>query len=120
MKLRAHRWRFRWGLVLAFAYLLVAVPCAAVYLADRHEHCIPMYIVYFLSFPVHFLLFDVLRPQTIFIERLPCGETVAISVWLALTAAFYFVVGQSLAGIARSVRRCLMLCRAPRRKERSI
>jgi hypothetical protein len=91
----------KWGAVFAGLYLLVSIPCAVAYLLDRHEYSIPMFIVVYASFPVHFLLFEVLRSVTIPIERLPCGEVLGVSIVVALTACLYFAVGQAVGWAVR-------------------
>jgi hypothetical protein len=84
----------KWGILCAGIYLLVSIPCAGVYLADRHEYSIPLFIIYFASFPTHFVMFQVLRPVTLPLERLPHGETWGLLILLVFTALLYFFIGQ--------------------------
>ncbi len=105
---------FKWGLIFAGLYLLVCIPCTAVYLVDRHEYSIPFFIVYVASFPTHFLIFQVLRPLTLPLERLPYGEALGLSILLALTALLYFLIGQSAGWVVQS-----LAARARSRRERS-
>ena len=84
---------WRWGAVLAGLYLLVAVPCAALYLLDRHEHSIPMFILSRASFPMRYLLFDVLRTLTAPIGQLPHGEALSLGLLVMHSALLYFVLG---------------------------
>lgn len=91
----------RWGIFFASAYLFITLPSSIIYLADRHEYSIAFFIVYYLSFPVHFVLFELLRPYTIFIERLPHGGVIGIAVLLFITAILYFGLGRLLASIIR-------------------
>ncbi len=106
--------RLKWGLVFAGLYLLVCLPCAVAYLVDRHEYSIPFFIVYVASFPTHFLIFQVLRPVTLALERLPYGEALGLSILLALTALVYLLIGQSAGWVVR-----FLAVRARSRRERS-
>ena len=96
--------RFRWGILPASVHLLITVPCAIIYLTHPQEYSIPMFIAVYLSYPVYHVLFVVLRRQTLFIERLSHGETIAVAVTLTVTAIFYFAIGQTLAYILRKVK----------------
>ena len=75
-------------------YALIALIASALYLTDRQEYSIPLFVVVYLSYPVYFLLFDLLKPHTAFIERLPGGELIGLALLILLTAALYFVLGQ--------------------------
>ena len=97
--------RFKWGIVFAGTYLNVAIPCAAIYLGDRHEYSIPALIVIFSSYPVYFILFWVLRPLTLPLERLAHGETLILAILLLSTALFYFGAGQSVGWLFRRAAR---------------
>ncbi len=93
----ASRWtRFLPGVICAGVYLVIALPSSLLYLANPHEYSIPMLIVVYLSFPVQFILFEILKSQTAFIERLPGGEIISLGLLLALTASLYFLVGQGV------------------------
>ncbi len=106
--------RLKWGIVFAGLYLLVCIPCTAAYLVDRHEYSIPLFTVYLASFPMHYLIFQVLRPFTLPLERLPYGEALGLSILLALTALLYFLIGQSAGWVVQS-----LAARARSRRERS-
>lgn len=97
--------RLKLGIFFAGVYLLVSVPCAVAYLVDRHEYSIPMFIVYVTSFPAHFLIFQVLRPVTLPLERVPYGETLGLLILLLLTASLYFAAGQGVGWLVRSLAR---------------
>jgi hypothetical protein len=97
--------RLRLGILFAGVYLLVSVPCAVAYLLDRHEYSVPMFIVCVISFPTHFLIFQVLRPITLPLERAPYDQALGISILLVSTAILYFAVGQGVGWIARILAR---------------
>jgi hypothetical protein len=95
------------ALGICSVYVVVAVVSAAAYLADRHEYSIPMLVLVYASFPVHWILYEVFRPQLAFVERLPQGEIIGLALLVALTALFYFGVVQVLACSIKSARRWL-------------
>ena len=97
--------RLKWGFLFAGLYLLVSVPCAVLYQTHRHEYSIPMLIVSYASFPVHFIIVDVLRPFTAHIERWPHGEIWFLSMLLGVTTLLYFFLGQSLGWVVRAITR---------------
>lgn len=99
------RGRYRWGLGFGSIYLVVALFSASAYLADRHEYSIPLFILLYASFPVHWVLFGLCKPQMVFVERLPQGEFIGLAILVGLTALFYFGVGQLLALLVNSARR---------------
>lgn len=98
--------RWKWGLWFAGIYLVVSVPCAAVYLMHSHEYSIPGMILYFTSLPADVFLFQVLHPLMRNVGRLPHGETLVVSVLLVVSTGLYFAVGQGIGWIGkRFVRR---------------
>ena len=97
--------QLKWGVVFAGLYLLVSVPCAVIYLIDRHEYSIPMLIVSYASFPVQFVISDGLRPLTAHIGHWPYGEVWLLSILLGATTLLYFLLGQSLGWVVRATAR---------------
>ncbi len=73
-----------------------------VYQTHRHEYSTPMLIVSYASFPVQFIMVDVLRPFTVQIERRPHGEVWFLSILLGITTLFYFFLGQCLGWVVRT------------------
>jgi hypothetical protein len=100
-------WRFRWGLLFASVYSLIALSCYILYVRDRHEYSIPLFIVVCLSFPVYVVFAEVLRP--FLITYLDHNEAVFVMVIIFLTAIVYFCLGEVLAYLLRTVGRYLAL-----------
>jgi hypothetical protein len=98
--------RFRWGLLFAFVYSLIALSCYILYVRDRHEYSIPLFIFGYISFPVY-VVFEVFRPFIItYLDR---NEVVSVTVIVFLTAIVYFCLGEVLAYLLRTVGRYLAL-----------
>jgi len=95
----------RVGLIVASVYGVIAVTCSALYLLDRHEYSVPMFIVGYLSYPVHYVVFGLMRRQTLFIERLPFGEIIGLAILVVMTAVLYFAVGMGASALWRAARR---------------
>jgi hypothetical protein len=99
-------WRFRWGLLFASVYSLIALSCYILYVRDRHEYSIPLFIFGYISFPVY-VVFEVFRPFIItYLDR---NEVVSVTVIVFLTAIVYFCLGEVLAYLLRTVGRYLAL-----------
>ena len=97
--------RHRLAFWVGSAYLVVAGLSTAAYLADRHEYSIPLFVLVYASFPVHWILWEGLRPQMAHIERLPHGELIGLALLVALTTLLYFGVGEVLAFAIKSANR---------------
>jgi hypothetical protein len=102
-------WCFRHRLAcwIGSAYLVVAVLSTVAYLVDRHEYSIPLFVLVYASFPVHWILYEGFRPQMAHVERLPHGELIGLALLVALTTLLYFGVGQVLAFSIKSAGRWL-------------
>lgn len=104
-----HSWLLRHRLALGAGgvYLVVAVVLTGAYLADRHEYSLPLLVLVYASFPAHWILYEVFRPQMAFVERLPYGEVIGLALLVALTTVLYFGASQVLACSIQSARRRL-------------
>jgi hypothetical protein len=89
------------------AYLVVAVLSTAAYLVDRHEYSIALFVLVCASFPVHWVLYGVFRPQMAAVERLPYGELIGVALLIALTTILYFGTVHVLACAITCARRWL-------------
>ena len=96
--------RFRWGILPAAVYLLIALSCVIIFEADPHEYHPAMFIAAYLSYPVYVVLFVLLRRHTVFIERLPYGEAISCAMLLLVTAVLYFAVGLAVGYVVRRMR----------------
>jgi hypothetical protein len=99
--------QFRWGMLFASAYLLIAITCYALYRADRHEYSIPMFIFYYSSLPVYMLLAEVLKEIRGSFINPGYSELFLVSLVCLFTAAIYFIIGQAIGWLLRNIKGCL-------------
>ena len=89
----------RWGILLSSLYFVVALSCFVIYLSNRHENSIPMFIFYYASYPLYvvgaFLLRIVRHSCLMFI--IPLRKIMPFLIILFFTTVLYFWVGQGLA-----------------------
>ena len=89
----------RWGILFSTIYFVVALSCYLIYLSNKHEYSIPMFIFYYSSYPVYtacIFLLRVLRDSHglfyYYYSRMMPVPTI-----LFLTTALYFWMGQGIA-----------------------
>lgn len=96
--------RFRWGLIFASAYLLIALTCYVLYRADRHEYSIPMFIFYYSSLPVYVLFAEALKEIRGSFINPAYFELLLVSLVCLFTAAIYFVIGQAIGWLLGNIK----------------
>lgn len=89
----------RWGILFSLVYFIVALSCYLIYLSNKHEYSIPMFIFYYSSYPVYVvcaLLLRILQHSRLMFFHYYM-ELMPIPTILFFTTVFYFWVGQGLA-----------------------
>jgi hypothetical protein len=99
--------RHRLAFWVGTAYLVVAILLATASLANRQEYSIPALVLAYASFPVHWIFYEIFRPQMAHVEQLPHGEIIGLALLISLTTLLYFGVGQVLAFFIKAARRWL-------------
>lgn len=94
-KLSALR-RFRWGILFASVYLIVALSPYIVYLFDRDADWIGLFVFRYSSLPMRAVCVEVLKAFRRFC-RLPYNEQMLIPTVLLVTGILHFWIGQGLA-----------------------
>jgi len=89
--------RFRWGIIFASVYFIVALSCYVIYSSDRHEYSIPMFIFYYSSFPVYVAFAEVLKAFRRLSGFIYFNELMLVIMVLFFTTVLYFWIGQGLA-----------------------
>lgn len=89
--------RFRWGIIFASVYFIVALSCYVIYSSDRHEYSIPMFIFYYSSFPVYVAFAEVLKAFRLLSGFIYFNELILVIMVLFFTTVLYFWIGQGLA-----------------------
>jgi hypothetical protein len=89
----------RWGILFALVYFIVALSCYLIYLSNKHEYSIPMFIFYYASYPVYVVCALLLRivQHSCFMFFYYYKKLMPITTILFFTTVFYFGVGQGLA-----------------------
>jgi len=89
----------RWGILFSLVYFIVALSCYLIYLSNKHEYSIPMFIFYYSSYPVYVVCALLLRilqhSRLMFFDYYM--ELIPIPTILFFTTVLYFWIGQGLA-----------------------
>lgn len=86
----------RWGILFSLVYFIVALSCYLIYLSNKHEYSIPMFIFYYSSYPVYVvctLLLRILQHSRLMFFHYYM-ELMPIPTILFFTTVLYFWVGQ--------------------------
>jgi len=89
----------RWGILFSLAYFIVALSCYLIYLSNKHEYSIPMFIFYYSSYPVYVvcaLLLRILQHSRLMFFHYYM-KIMPIPAILFFTTVVYFWIGQGLA-----------------------